>query len=323
MANNNNKLRLLKLYELLKIFTDENTSLSTVEIINILEKKYGIVADRRTIYDDIDTLIQNGYDIVKIKSNPNSYYLVSHEFDNAEIKCLMDLVEASQMLSREVSDNLKEKLSSLTSQSSACDISCNILENTRKTKNKKVLYSLDLINGAIIEEKPIKFLYYKFDFNRNKEYKNNKECYCVLPLAISIEDGKYYLIAIHNKTIKNFRIDKIDNLNFADNMTIEHNFKHKDLLKIKNNSFYMYSGECKLLELQINDCNICDILIDRFEDNCKFIKKDDRLIAQLNVMISPVLFAWLTCLGNKVKIISPKEQIDAFKDFLQTVSAIY
>ena len=324
MTKNNSKLRLLKLYELLKCYSDENNVLTTTQLIDLLQEKENITTDRRTLYNDIDILIENGYDIMKIKSNPNAYYVAGHDFENAEIKCLMDLVESSQMLTREISEKLKKKLSALTSKYFANELTSSIIENKKKTKNKKVLYYVDTINNCILEEKEIEFLYYKYDYNLNKYYKNNKNLYNALPLSICIEDGKYYLSAIHNNIIKNFRIDKMDNLNISKNPEeYQNSIKHKDLSKIKNHSFYMYTGKECLLELEVLDKDVCDILIDRFDNAIKFIRKQEKIIAQINIMISPILFAWLTCLGDKIKLISPKSEIENFKTFLNKASLNY
>ena len=54
-SENSRKIKLLKLWELLKSETDENHPMDTVEIIERLAKE-GIEVDRKILYTDIETL---------------------------------------------------------------------------------------------------------------------------------------------------------------------------------------------------------------------------------------------------------------------------
>ena len=56
-------LRPLYIAKILFERTDENHSLSTPELIAILNEEYGIAAHRVTIYEDIEQLRQFGLDI--------------------------------------------------------------------------------------------------------------------------------------------------------------------------------------------------------------------------------------------------------------------
>ena len=61
-VRNNNSLRLMFVKDILHDKTDENHFITIGEILNILNS-HGISAVRQTIYDDIDLLIEAGYDI--------------------------------------------------------------------------------------------------------------------------------------------------------------------------------------------------------------------------------------------------------------------
>ena len=81
----NKKERLLFLRELLLAETDENHYITMEEIARRLQ------ADRRTIEQDIDTLIQAGMDIEKKPRPKLSYAVLSRDFTLEEInfnKCL-------------------------------------------------------------------------------------------------------------------------------------------------------------------------------------------------------------------------------------------
>lgn len=60
---NFSKIKLLRIWEILKQESDEEHPLSTGELLERLEKG-GIVCDRRTLYQDIAALNHFGYEVV-------------------------------------------------------------------------------------------------------------------------------------------------------------------------------------------------------------------------------------------------------------------
>ena len=85
-------LRALYLAKILFEQSDEAHPLSTKQLIETLEKEYGISAHRVTIYDDMEQLRAFGFDIYTVKSTQNKYYLASRLFDLPELKLLIDAV---------------------------------------------------------------------------------------------------------------------------------------------------------------------------------------------------------------------------------------
>ena len=69
--------------------------LITQEIIDYLALQ-GINAERKSIYTDIDLLIDYGMDIVKNSGRSGGYTLVSRQFELAELKLLVDAVQSSK-----------------------------------------------------------------------------------------------------------------------------------------------------------------------------------------------------------------------------------
>lgn len=93
----NKKGRLLYLLRYLYQETDENNAVSTNEIIHYLTKR-DMPINRKTVKDDIDTLIHTGYDIVTMKSSAHSFFMGSREFELLELKLLIDAVSSSKFI---------------------------------------------------------------------------------------------------------------------------------------------------------------------------------------------------------------------------------
>lgn len=115
MATRETKLKLLYLMKILLEQTDEDHVLSTMELINEL-KRYGISAERKSIYDDIEALNEFGMDIINKRTQPSGFYVVGREFELPELKLLVDAVQASKFITENKTNELIKKLENLTSK---------------------------------------------------------------------------------------------------------------------------------------------------------------------------------------------------------------
>jgi len=107
----------MKLLYLMKIFieqTDEENTLTVKELLTALSE-YGIIAERKSIYSDVELLRLYGLDIEMHRSKSCSYYLASRLFELPELKLLVDAVQSSRFITNRKSSELIKKLSSLTS----------------------------------------------------------------------------------------------------------------------------------------------------------------------------------------------------------------
>ena len=94
--------RKAKILYLMKIFleeTDEEHGLTMPQLIKKLEA-YGITANRKTIYSDIAELSDFGVDIIGEKiGREYIYHAVGRTFELAELKLLVDSVQAAKFIS--------------------------------------------------------------------------------------------------------------------------------------------------------------------------------------------------------------------------------
>ena len=113
---NSQKLKILYLLRILQEETDERHPLGAAALLQRLEA-YGIQAERKSVYDDIEQLRSFGYDIVFVKSRTQGgYYLGSREFELPELKLLVDAVQASKFMTARKSRELIGKLERFASR---------------------------------------------------------------------------------------------------------------------------------------------------------------------------------------------------------------
>ncbi len=87
----NQKLKLLYLMEILLQQTDERHPMTVPEMISELAK-HGVAAERKSIYNDLESLRTFGLDIVQTKSRTTGYYIGARSFEVPELKLLVDSV---------------------------------------------------------------------------------------------------------------------------------------------------------------------------------------------------------------------------------------
>lgn len=76
---------------------------------------YGITAERKSLYDDLQVLEKFGMDICKSKSSTVKYYVASREFELPELKLLVDAIQRLKIHYRKKSISLIHKLEGLAS----------------------------------------------------------------------------------------------------------------------------------------------------------------------------------------------------------------
>ena len=89
MAGAEQKMKILYLMKIITEQTDENHIMSANDLAAALAV-YGISAERKSIYSDIEALQTFGMDIVQQKGANAGYYLAGREFELAELKLLVE-----------------------------------------------------------------------------------------------------------------------------------------------------------------------------------------------------------------------------------------
>ena len=109
------KSKLLTLLRILEQKTDEEHLLNVPQLVELLEQQ-DILAERKSIYSDIDTLRSLGYDIQLRRGRGGGYWMASRAFELSELKLLVDAVQASKVISARTSKKLIRKLEALCSE---------------------------------------------------------------------------------------------------------------------------------------------------------------------------------------------------------------
>ena len=325
-----------KLLYIMKFFlekTDEEYGVTVADIIDYLDD-YGITAERKSIYNDIECLRDFGMDIVKSKVGKISLFsLVSRDFTLEEIKLLIDAVQSSKFITLKKSRELIRKIETLTSENQAKELHRQVIVANRvKNSNEEIYRNIDSINRAINKKRKIGFFYTQWAVSRTgakkitKVRRHDGMRYLLTPKALTWDDENYYLIAYDKELdkLKHFRVDKMESISVEEERADSTKAVDKfDLAVYTKQVFGMYGGDTVNVKLRFDD-SLIGVVIDRFSDKV-FIQphNDGSFTMSAEVMLSPQFYGWLFSFGDKVKIVSPKSAVKGFDEWLDSVKAQY
>lgn len=324
------KMKILAVLDILWNYSDENNILSAADICIKLEE-FDIVAERKSIYADINCLVKFGLDIVSSKSPKKGYFLASRRFEIAEVRLLLDAVKAANFISSKKATELHEKLYTLISREQAEKIRrhCSSIVST-KSENEELYYTVDAINTAILEKKKIKFDYYKRRLTKRMTTSGEVKSFFVSPYALVWANDRYYLVSNNEKydNLMHTRLDRMSKVeiledgarDFSEVSAYEGSFDANDYAQKHLN---MYSGLLETVELSCSR-DLLDEILDQFGTKAPLKSDgDDMFIIRINTALSEGFYGWVLRFGGKVKIHLPQHVADNVKALALAISSQY
>ena len=324
-ATGNKKMLNMLILDILKGYSDENHALKQQEIIRLLDKNYGMECDRRSVKNNILYLKELGYDI----SMEKGYRLLEREFDDTELRILIDSVLFSKSISMRQAKGLIEKLRKLASNYFNAKVShVSNLPDLHRTTNKQAMYSLDCINDAISEKKKLGFIY-NYVGTDLKLHPKREEPYIVNPYQIVANNGRFYLICNYDKydNVAHVRIDRM-----TDVMVLDEKIKPMKQVKGLENGLnlpkhmaehiYMFSGESTLIKLK-TATYMMDDLVDWFGKDIRVTRqKDDQIVVRLNCNENAMRY-WALQYGPYVEVMEPMSLRKQLKEDIAEMNRKY
>lgn len=327
-GNSKQKLKLLYLLKILTEQSDEEHCMGAQALIDALEE-YGIRAERKSIYDDIAQLIEFGYDIVLVKAKTGGgYYLAGREFELAELKLLVETVQASRFLTLKKSRELIGKIEKLASRAEAGQLQRQVyVANRVKTANESIYYIVDDIHRAIQNNVQISFQYLEWNLEKELVPRKDGKLYQISPWALTCKDENYYLIGHDSESdvIKHFRVDKMGQIRVLSGAVRQGAalFERFDIAAYANKTFGMFGGREEIVTLEFEN-RFIGVVLDRFGKEVSVRRRDgEHFSVRVQVALSGQFHGWLTGLGVGAKIIAPVEVKEEYHEHLRHVLEQY
>ncbi len=304
----NKKMLNMLILEILQKYSDEEHSLTQQEIIRLLNQNYGMECDRRSVKNNVVSLKEMGYDI----SMEKGYRLLSHDFDDSELRILIDSVLFSKSISTRQAKGLIEKLRDHASNFFNAKVThvCN-LPDLPRTANKQAMYSLYAINDAISEKHKISFIYNEMGIDF-KLHAKRQEPYIVNPYQIVANNGRFYLICNYDKydNVAHFRIDKMTDVRVLEERAkpMKQVPELKDGLNLPKHMaehMYMFSGPSTPVTLETTE-DMMSELVDWFGSDFRVEKIGaDRIRARITCNEQAMRY-WALQYGPYVEVTKPE-----------------
>ncbi len=318
MANQNcQKIKLLKLMELLQQETDEQHPLRASEICSRLVS-IEISCDRRTLTKDINVLNEQGFEVMSVMmGHEKGYYIEDRSFSVPELKILIDAVQAATFITDKKTNELISKIAALGGSHRAEILKSNIVcFNTRKHSNESIYYSVNYLEDAIEKKKKVIFRYYDLNENGEKVYRREGHHYVVEPIALIFNEDNYYLIcysAKHDNTA-NYRIDRMDSVELIDEDVCEKALVLRESVAgYTDQVFKMYGGQPENITIEFND-RLIGVVYDKFGEDTKMLRLSDHTCAAtVKVQVSPTFWGWLFQFGDQMKLRSPETLVEQYQ----------
>ena len=324
MKHKNQKNKLIRIWEILRQDTDAAHTLSTNALVERLADE-GIVVERKTIYNDIKLLQDMGYPVYVRRTRVNEYYAEDSSFSVAELRILIDSVQAASFLSARKAKELANKVALLAgaNRGEALRGTTTFFSEAARPDDE-VWNAVGTLQQAIADRRRITFRYYHYDMYKNRRYQTRSDgtdVYALSPYNLLYKDNNYYLVGIleGKDNYSTYRVDRMVDVVVGDEKRATPDWtKTYAVSTYCNETFGMYAGTGVRATFLCSDERAVGIVLGRFGYDTKLVPIDDtHYYFTANVQLSPQFYSWLVGLDNLIRLYSPAEAVEAYSRFLQ------
>jgi len=329
----NQKIKLLRMMELLQMETDEAHPLTTQQICRRMELS-GIPCERRTLTRDIEALNENGYAVgSRMSGHEKVYYAQGEHFSLDDIRLLMRALRAAPFLTDERTRELTRKAAALGGSYSdslmkedpvcydVCKGSCGELGRT-----------LDIIGQALEGHGKLSFCYFEPDENGGRIFRRGGGRYVSDPLRIVYSDGFFYLlchIADSGET-EVFRADRMTDAQAEEGAAAESAAQAEERPETENavqaesgdEAGYadIFGGSPEECTLKFDD-SLIGAVYDRFGSDLKMERTgENECRAHLRIRTSPAFWGWLFSFSGRMQLTAPSELAEKYMTWCSVIA---
>ena len=320
------KLALLRIWQILRQHSDYDHPLKQEDIINYLDKEYGIQMERKAVGKNIADLRDAGIEIGSCRAGS---YIDSREFEDSELRLLIDGVLQSKHITAKHSKDLIERLCGLSNKYFRSHVK-NVysVNDWSKTENQAIFYNIDVIDEAIATGKQVQYDYNKYGIDA-KLHKSSFQR--VSPYQLILHNQRYYLMGYSsywgNMTFH--RLDRITNMRVYDKpatpITSVKGYENGiDFKQIASTMPYMYTDTPERIEF-IADEYIVDQIFDWFGTDIRMSKlPDDDKKVKVELVASPnAMEHWALQYLNYVEVTKPESLRKRIKTSIEKARGVY
>ena len=339
----NNNIKFYTFIDILRTYSDENISLSIREIQHHMQKRLGVMIDRRTIYSYIKDMKALGMDISDYDKTKEGYYLSSNYFEPDEIRILADAVLTSNFVTKEKTKELLEKLRSFNSIYNDREFLRDIfVEDVSKSINEDVFSNISKVFEAIKLGKKIRFNYCDYDYYRSLVHRLDDSgmpmVYKKNPVYVVLRNSSYYFVCMDEEegVLEHFRVDRMLDVSVIYDEEMDKSLKIDELRDSLNNMTYLTQnvrlipGKDIMVVIEFKE-KVLNHILDKMgeyiyimeKDNhhnnniCEDIKEENFHFQVLRKILGEKTYKEYILSGKYIEKIEVRDQFDTFKSILK------
>ena len=281
------RLNFIYIIYVLRQYTDELHPMSIAEITGQINKEFSQISERNifmssdTVSRTLDTYVDGGsipdedptdpfnplgFRIECVREQGKKLYYYKNDFDDAELRILIDSVKTCSYLATEDVVNIVQKLINL--QPKTFEYYKHYREDHEvRDENSLLIQNVDFFNEIIRSKNCARITYCNYDLNRKLV---PREGYprVIRPVSMMWSNGFYYLLAYSEKyqNVVNYRMDRITKVEEVPvtNADIEDDM---DPAKYRLRHPIMFSGRMEHIKVLCRDTGknyIMNVIMDYF-----------------------------------------------------------
>ena len=315
------KLAILRILQILYKYSDVNHPLTQEDIARYLFNDYGVTLERKAIGKNVTLLREEaGFDII---SEKRGSYLDGREFEDSELKLLIDSILYSRYINPKYAKDLIEKLSALGSRDFAKNLKTSyIIDHFHDRTFSELFNTIDMLEEKKKKNVQVKFFICEYGVDKKLHHVWDEKV-VVNPYRLISRQGNYYLVCSYadEECLVNLRIEYISDIELTDipRRPIEEMEKGDVAIDNYLNAHpQMYNGSIVTVKMRVARYIFTD-LIENFGKDFTVEEIKDEAPAQSHVNVTLRANSWdihrfaLEYLGY-VTVLSPEWIIKKIED---------
>lgn len=298
------KIKLLYLYDIFYLYTDSEHVLSAAQLCEKLAL-YGVEAERKSVYKDIDVLRKFGMDIVT-NTSPRGYYLGMRIVRAEQIRLIIDAIKYAPFISKQVQDDLFQKAQIITGPSSSRILYEYVAVPPHDSEQREVSEILGLVVSAISATKQISFEYSVF-YPRLASVR--MQSVTAEPVAVVCIGGRYRIVCRERGELRAFFAERMFNVMV---LTLDSAAPAEILKQAGFEGLEEYEHEMlgivkkSEIELLASPEGAKEIF-ERFDTRAVYASTPEgRIAVRMEAKKDEEFFGWLMTMGKKITVKAPE-----------------
>lgn len=314
------KLALIRIWQIFHHYSDCNHPLTQDDISRYLEKEYGISIERKAISRNISLLKEAG---IEIETQKAGSYLAQRDFEDSELRMLIDGILSSRHITAKHTKDLIERLCSLSNRYFRSHVR-NIysVDEWSKTDNQALFYNIEMIDMAIEQNRQLHYEYNKYGIDKKLHRSSHQY---VSPYQMILHNQRYYLMGYSEywKNMIYHRMDHITGITVTDKPAVDirslPGYENGVDYKVLSSSMpYMFSDK-PVRVIMLAERMIIDQILDWFGSEVRITRcGEDESKVQVVLQASPnAMKLWALQYIQYVEVLKPESLRAAIRELLE------